>query len=206
MESQRKNNFKFANALFIDKEAVFALLLCQEGLLAPVYHLMNFNEMQEVDKTGIFQGQSFPFSFVLAPSGKRNTQVIQNVSKGDVLTLVCEGAACGELIVDSTFKIDRKERLLKIMSGDIYSQKAQDIYKRIGDYAICGEYRLFLNPDKFSFMLNKQTILRTKKNIQAQHITAMALDASPITRIHERIFRFVLEESDLLVLPSLSAL
>ena len=200
MESQKRNNLNFTNALFIDREAVFALLLCQEGLLAPVYHLMNFDEMQEVDKTGIFKGQSFPFSFILAPSGRRNTQVIQHAKKGDVLTLVCEGAVCGELIVDSTFKIDRKERLLKIMSGDIYSKKAQDIYKRIRDYAICGEYKLFLNSNKFTFMLDKQMVLRVKKNIQAQHITAMALDASPITRIHERIFRFVLDESDLLIL------
>lgn len=76
MESQRKNNLS-TPALFIDKEAVFALLLCQEGLLTPVNHLMNEKEMHEVDNTGLFEGQSFPFSFILAPAGKRNEQVMK---------------------------------------------------------------------------------------------------------------------------------
>ncbi|MBX7489949.1 sulfate adenylyltransferase [Helicobacter turcicus] len=207
MESQKRNNSKesistFKDALFVDKEAVFALLLCQEGLLAPVSHLMNEEEMQEVDATGLYKGQSFPFSFILAPSGRRNTIVLKNAKKGNVITLVCEGNVCGELVVDSTFKIDKQQRLFKIMSGDIYSQKAQDIYRRLGDYAICGKYCLFLENTRFDFMchIGKQTILQTKKNIQAENITAMVLDASPVTRIHERIFRLVLDESDLLVL------
>ncbi|MCI5968661.1 sulfate adenylyltransferase [Helicobacter sp.] len=207
MESQKRNNSQkkvkaFTNALFVDKEAVFALLLCQEGLLAPVSHLMDKEEMQEVDATGLYKGQSFPFSFILAPSGKRNAAILKNAEKGSTLTLVCEGNVCGELIVDSVFKINKKQRLFKIMSGDIYSQKAQDIYRRLGNYAVCGVYRLFLENAQFDFMrhISKQTILHTKKNLQAESATAMVLDASPVTRIHERIFRFVLDESDLLVL------
>ena len=204
MESQKRNNSKeiFENALFVDKEAIFALLLCQEGLLAPVFHLMNKEEMQEVDNTGLYKGQSFPFSFILAPSGKRNSIVLKNAKKGSIVSLVCEGSVCGELIVDSTFKIDKQQRLFKIMSGNIYSQKAKDIYHRLGDYAICGQYKLFLESIQFDFIrhIGKQTILEAKKNIQAKNTTAMVLDASPVTRIHERIFRFVLDESDLLVL------
>ena len=205
MESQKRNNQEkaaFINALFIDKEAVFALLLCKEGLLTPVSHLMNEEEMHEVDATGLYNGQSFPFSFILAPSGKRNALTIKNAKKGEIITLVCEGNICGDLIVDSAFKINKQQRLFKIMSGDIYSQKAQDIFHRLGDYAICGEYCLFLENAQFDFMrhIGKQTILQTKNNIQAESITAMVIDASPVTRIHERIFRFVLDESDLLVL------
>ncbi len=141
MESQRKNNLS-TPALFIDKEAVFALLLCQEGLLTPVNHLMNEKEMHEVDNTGLFEGQSFPFSFILAPAGKRNEQVMKESKKGDEIALICENHLCGKLLVDSAFKIDKQARLFKIMSGDIYSKKAQHIYNRLGNYALCGEYEL----------------------------------------------------------------
>lgn len=205
MESQKRNNQEkiiFENALFIDKEAVFALYLCKEGLLSPVSHLMNEEEMQEVDATGLYKGQSFPFSFVLAPSGRRNAIILQNAKKGDNITLVCEGSVCGELIVDSVFKIDKQQRLFKIVSGDIYSQKAQDIYRRLGDYAICGQYHLFLEDTQFAFRqhINKGIIAQVKSGIAAENVTAMVLNASPLTRIHERIFRFALDESDLLVL------
>lgn len=146
MESQRKNNLS-TPALFIDKEAVFALLLCQEGLLTPVNHLMNEKEMHEVDNTGLFEGQSFPFSFILAPAGKRNEQVMKESKKGDEIALICENHLCGKLLVDSAFKIDKQVRLFKIMSGDIYSKKAQHIYNRLGNYALCGEYELYLQSE-----------------------------------------------------------
>ncbi|WP_297810201.1 sulfate adenylyltransferase [uncultured Helicobacter sp.] len=199
MESQRKNNL---STLFIDKEAVFALLLCQEGLLAPVSHLMNEKEMIEVDNTGLFEGQSFPFSFILAPAGKRNEEVMKSSKKGDEIALICENQLCGKLIVDSAFKINKQERLFKIMSGDIYSKKAQHLYNRLGNYALCGEYTLYLQSEIFAFRdrATKQAIAQFKKTNDAQGVTAMVLDASPITRIHERIFRFILEENHLLVL------
>lgn len=199
MESQRKSN---TPSLFIDKEAVFALLLCQEGLLAPVNHLMNEKEMLEVDKTGLFDGQSFPFSFILAPAGKRNERVMKESKSGDEIMLICENQICGKLIVDSVFGIDKQQRLFNIMSGNIYSKKAQHIHRRLGNYAICGEYELYLQSENFSFKdyANKQNIAKFKRENEAQGVTAMVLDASPITRIHERIFRFILEENHLLVL------
>ncbi|WP_416825709.1 sulfate adenylyltransferase [Helicobacter ganmani] len=201
MESQRKNNLS-TPALFIDKEAVFALLLCQEGLLTPVNHLMNEKEMHEIDNTGLFEGQSFPFSFILAPAGKRNEQVMKESKKGDEIALICENHLCGKLLVDSAFKIDKQARLFKIMSGDIYSKKAQHIYNRLGNYALCGEYELYLQSEIFAFKdrATKQAITQFKKRNNTQSVTAMVLDASPITRIHERIFRSILEENDLLVL------
>ncbi|MCI7046632.1 sulfate adenylyltransferase [Helicobacter sp.] len=190
MESPRKNK-----SLFIDKEALFALYLCKEGLLAPINHLMNENEMQQSEKN-----QILPLSFILAPAGKRNQEILQNVSKGETLSLICDHQVCGELVVDSTFCIDKKQRLMQITGGDIYSKKAQDIYKRLGDFAVCGDYELY---PQITYPINKgikETILQIKKNIQASSITAMMLDVSPITRIHERIFRLILDENELLVL------
>lgn len=193
MELLRKNN-----TLLIDKEAVYALLLCQKGLLYPVTHLMNESEMQEVDNTGLYKNQSFPFSFILAPSGKRNQEVIQKAKTGDVILLICENKICGKLITQSTFAINKQERVSKIMGGDIYSQKAQNIAQRIDNYAICGEYELTL--EEMPNLLSKEKILQAKKRIKARHITSIVVEASPITRIHERIFRSILEDLDLLVI------
>lgn len=188
MESPRKNN-----SLFIDEEALFALFLCKEGLLAPISHLMN--ERQESEKN-----QIFPLSFILAPAGKRNQEILQNTSKGEVLNLVCNHRICGEIAVDSIFPIDKKQRLMRITGGDIYSKRAQNIYKRLGDFALCGDYTL---APHITYPINqtiKDTILQTKKSLQASSVTSMMLDVSPITRIHERIFRLILDENELLVL------
>ncbi|PZT49099.1 sulfate adenylyltransferase [Helicobacter valdiviensis] len=187
-------------ALFIDKEAIFALLLCKEGLLYPVVSLMNQQEMQEVDSSGIYNKQSFPFSFILAPSGKRNLEVMKNAKKGEIISLVCDNQVCGELCVDTSFPINKKERLFKIMNGDIYSQKANDIYNRLGDYAICGEYTLELDETLYENRASKAKILEKKSILDAKKITSIVIEAAPITRIHERIFRSILEESDLLIL------
>lgn len=195
MESQRKNK-----SLFIDKEALFALMLCKEGLLYPLTHLMNQQEMEEVDKNGLYNSQTFPFSFILAPSGKRNQEVIQNLKKGEIVDLVYNYEICGQLITDSIFPIDKKQRLFKIMSGDIYSQKAKNIYNRLGNFAICGDYTLYIKDNLFADRISKEKILHAKKNLQTQNATSIVLDASPVTRIHERIFRLILEEDTLLVL------
>ena len=43
-------------------------------------------------------------------------------------------------------------------------------------------------------------MLHAKKKLQTQNATSIVLYASPVTRIHERIFRLILEEDTLLVL------
>ena len=75
--------------LIIDKEAVATLSMAKLGLLDPVDSLMNKKTAKEVDKTGLYKGKSFPFSFILAPNGKQNKEVLQNLKQGDVVDLVC---------------------------------------------------------------------------------------------------------------------
>ncbi|MDD6055787.1 MAG: sulfate adenylyltransferase [Helicobacter sp.] len=203
MESQKRNNKElFKEALFVDREAIYALLLCNNGLLSPIEHLMSEKEMQKVDSSGLYNNQNFPLSFVLAPSGKRNEQILLKCKKNTKLQLICENEICGYLIVDSIFKIDKKERVFKIMGGDTSSTKANDIYNRLGDYAVCGKYKLNENIENkfFKYCATPQKIAALREKTNAKHISAMVLDASPITRIHERIFRLILDESDVLVL------
>ena len=66
MTSSRKNK-----TIYIDKEAVSALELVSEGLLYPVTKLMNKKEANEVASSGMINGKTFPFPFILAPAGKK---------------------------------------------------------------------------------------------------------------------------------------
>ena len=59
------------NKLFIDKEAFITLSMMNEGLLYPVTHLMNQKEATQVNDTGMYHNKTFPFAFILAPSGKK---------------------------------------------------------------------------------------------------------------------------------------
>ena len=68
-------------ALYIDKETIATLSMASLGILYPVTGIMGSKEAEEVDKTELYNGKSFPFSFILAPSGKRNRIVLQNAKR-----------------------------------------------------------------------------------------------------------------------------
>jgi len=109
MTSSRKNK-----TLYIDKEAASALELVDDGLLAPVTKLMNEAESKEVLKTGLIDGKSFPFPFILAPSGNRNEKIISSLEVGEEVSILCDGKLFATLTVDSTFEIDPKVRVKHI--------------------------------------------------------------------------------------------
>ena len=85
MTSLRKNK-----TLFIDKEAASALELVADKLLLPVTKLMCEEGSKEVLKTGLLDGKSFPFPFILAPSGKKNEEVIASLEIGEEVTILCD--------------------------------------------------------------------------------------------------------------------
>ena len=62
--------------LYIDQEAIATLAIAQEGILSPVTKLMNSAEAKRVDETSLVDNQFFPFSFILAPSGKKNANIL----------------------------------------------------------------------------------------------------------------------------------
>ncbi|MFC2074164.1 hypothetical protein ACFLR3_02830 [Campylobacterota bacterium] len=84
MESSRKNR-----ELHLDQEAASALRIVKAGLLNPVTSLMNKAETRDVLKTGLVNGKTFPFPFILSPSGKTNEDVLTSAQKGEQLELFC---------------------------------------------------------------------------------------------------------------------
>ena len=192
MESQKRNK-----TLFIDTEALATLAMLQEGIFTPVTKLMNAAQAKEVDETSQFNGAYFPFSFILAPSGKRNEAVLKSAQEGDTLHLVVDGALNGQLIVEEVFPIDKNKRVEMIFStSDKEHPGVIDIRNRLGNYAVSGSFKIHFESTKDVL----EQINKAKTEINAQNTTAMMLSARPLHRAHERMIRSALENHDLVVL------
>ena len=109
MISSRKNK-----QLYIDKEAVSALELLKDGLLSPATALMNSEESKAVLQTGMINGKTFPFPFILAPSGKINAKVLKTLEVGEELDIIFEKKLFAILKVEEVFKINSSNRIKQI--------------------------------------------------------------------------------------------
>ncbi|WP_455755581.1 sulfate adenylyltransferase [Sulfurimonas sp.] len=192
MTSLRKNK-----TLYIDKEAASALTLVKDGLLFPVTKLMGEQESKKVLKTGLVDDKSFPFPFILAPSGVRNEELISSLQKDEEITIICEGEDFATLVVDETFKIDPNERTKHIYGTDDENHPGvMATLKRLGSWAISGEYKILnTKPNQ-----NLQIIEQAKKIIDAKHTSSIFMAANPMHRAHERLIRQTLDNTDLLVI------
>ena len=192
MTSSRKNK-----TLLIDQEAASALELLKDGLLAPVYALMNSKESEDVLRTGLINNKSFPFPFILAPSGKMNAEVLNSLEKNEEITILFDGVPFATLVVDEVFRIDPNERIKQLYgTDDLTHPGVMTTMNRLGSLAVSGEYQL-LNK---SSNTNKQIIAGAKKLISAKHTTAIVMAANPLHRGHERLIRQALDNTDLLVI------
>ena len=183
--------------LHIDQEALATLGLLQGGLLSPVVKLMNHTEMKEVDKTKKYKNTSYPFSFLLAPSGKRNEAVLKDLVKGETLDLVCDGSKCGQITCDEIFMVDKDSRI-KLIYGTNNPEHTgvRDTYRRLGNYAISGDFTVKFDDVK----RYKQEINQAIKDTSAKSISAIMLSGKPFHRVHERLIRTALVKNDLIVI------
>ncbi|MDQ7043879.1 MAG: sulfate adenylyltransferase [Sulfurimonas sp.] len=192
MTSLRKNK-----TLYIDKEAASVLELVADGLLAPVRKLMSEAESKLVLETGLINGKSFPFPFILAPSGKKNEEIISSLKVGEEILLLCQGEEFATLHVEETFQIDPHVRVKHIYGTDDSTHPGvQATMKRLGSWALSGEYKLLkTKPNK-----GKIDILNAKKRVDAKHTSSLVMAANPLHRGHERLIRQTLDSTDLLVI------
>jgi len=183
--------------LLIDKEAASALELLKDGLLSPVNSLMNAQESKSVLKTGLINGKSFPFPFILAPSGKMNTEILGSLKSGEEVTILLDKEPFATLIVDEVFHIEPSDRIKQLYgTDDLTHPGVMATMGRLGSLAVSGEYKLINK----SSNTNKQKISDAKKLINAKHTTALVMGANPLHRAHERLIRQALENTDLLVI------
>ena len=192
MTSSRKNK-----TILIDQEAASALELLKANLLYPVTKLMGKKETKKVLQTGLVNKKTFPFPFILSPSGEKNEQVISGLKKGEEVTLICQNKEFAILKVDEVFKINPKDRVKYIYgTDDLTHPGVKKTLKRIGSWAISGDFKL-LNPSNNK---NIEIINKAKRLIDAKNITSIFIAANPLHRAHERLIRQSLDASDLLVI------
>ncbi len=192
MASTKRNK-----SLFIDKEAVASLSLVKEGILSPVEGLMGSSDAKAVDSASLYKGKSFPFSFLLAPGGKRNKEVLEGLKKGETINLVENHNIVGHLTVDEVFEIDPMARVEKIYgTRDMFHPGVANTISRLGKYAISGEYGIEFD----DVAAAKAKIEEAKKRIDAKHVAGMVMAARPLNRAHERLIRLTLEKNDLIVI------
>jgi sulfate adenylyltransferase len=192
MTSLRKNK-----TLYIDKEAASALELVAHGLLKPVTKLMNKEESAKVLNSGLIDGKSFPFPFILAPSGKKNEAILQELQAGEDVLIICEGEEFATLNVEEVFKIDPSQRVKQIYGTDDATHPGvMATMKRLGPWAVSGDYKLLKEQKQSS----KKVIKEAKERIGAKHTTSIVMAANPLHRAHERLIRQTLEGTDLLVI------
>ncbi len=183
--------------IYIDREAGSALELVKDNVFYPLVSLMGKEKSKKVLETGLIKDKSFPFPFVLAPSGAKNNQIIQTLEIGEKITILCEGEPFATLIVDEVFEIDPSERVKHIYgTDDLLHPGVKATLKRLGKFAISGEYRL-LNPSQNQ---NIKIIQNAKNIINAKHTSSLFMAANPIHRGHERLIRQTLDNTDLLVI------
>jgi len=184
-------------SLYIDTEALSTLALVKAGIISPVDGLMNKEEANAVDTTQLYKGVPFPFSFILAPKGIQNYKVLLALKKGDKVDLICESKKVGELTVEETFEIDPKQRLMNIYgTTDKSHPGVKNTIARLGKIAVCGAYTV-------EYPLIEDNINRIQKMIHktgAKFISSMMLAANPFNRVHERMIRQAISDSDLLII------
>ncbi len=191
MESSRKNR-----ELHLDQEAFSALQLVKAGLLSPVNKLMNKGDTLEVLKTGLINGKTFPFPFILSPSGKVNAEVLSTAATDEQLELIVDRISVGHIIVEEIFEINPKERVRQIYGTDDLSHPGvENTFKRLGKYAISGNFEI----EHSELDNNKKLIEEAKQRIGARHTTAIMMAANPLHRAHERLIRQTLDKTDLVV-------
>ncbi len=192
MTSSKRNK-----TLFIDTEAASALQMLKNGLLKPATKLMNSKESEEVLKTGLIDSQTFPFPFILAPSGKTNTRVLKSLKPGEEITLICDRVEFATLVVEEVFTIDPRDRIRQIYGTDDDTHPGvHATYNRIGSLAVSGDFTIS-NPKNHEH----QTIVQNAKElVNAKHTTALMMAANPLHRAHEKLIRQTLDTTDLLVI------
>ncbi len=191
MELQKRNK------LIINHETLTALAFAQEGMLGSIDKLMNEKEAKYANEKGYYKNLPMPISFILAPSGKTNQSNIKNAKKDEIMDLVVDKKVIGEVKVESSFKIDKYERIKKICG--VYDEQnpiVQKLVKTYGDFAISGDFKV----DYDELKKEKKRVKETIDRLNAQNITGILVGTKPFNRAHERMIRIALDKADLIIL------
>ena len=176
MEFQEKNE-----TLNINKNELGILSLIKEGLFGTCKHLMNEEESQKILKTHKFKGEIFPYPLSFAP---RNNE--ENLKAQTRLNLLLNDEIVGHIDIKNLFRND--ENFIDIFNPNECLLKNK--------MRISGEFEIYNSEIKTL----KENFLKIKNKLNAKRITALFSSFDPLHRAHERMFRWMIDKADLVVI------
>lgn len=195
--------------IVVDMEAVITLEMIATGVLSPNEGFMNEADYKSVLTDGrLKNGLIWPVPLSFAPTGDRNTQVIQSLSVGDEVTLTDQTKEPVAILkLEDIFAYDRDFRASHLFGTTDRSHPGVDsIYRRMGDTALGGPIKLLRRvhwgPFEKLRLEPKDTweLFYEKKKFRS--VGGFITGANPLHRGHEYIHRNALEELDgLLIQP-----
>lgn len=177
MEFRGKNK-----GLTISKNEFGILSLIKEGLFGTCRHLMNERESREILETRKFEGEVFPYPLSFAP--RTNLEFPKDKTRVDLLL---DNEIVGHIDVKSLFKNDKN--FADVFNPNESSSKGKNKVR------VAGEFEIYNSTIKTI----KKEFLDVKEKFNARRITAVFSSFDPLHRAHERMFRWMIDKADLVV-------
>src|SRR5690554_418963 len=196
--------------IMVDLEAIITVEMIATGVLSPNEGFMVEKDYESVLKTGrLSNGIVWPVPLSFAPTGNRNTEVVNSLSVGDEVALVDEELnPIAILKIDDKFEYDKEERAFHLFGTKDRNHPGVDsIFRRMGDISLGGPIKLLHRVDWGPFeklrMEPKDTWKLLYEKMKFRTTAGFITGANPLHRGHEYIHKNALEEIDGLFLQPL---
>ncbi|MHA6260796.1 sulfate adenylyltransferase [Sporosarcina sp. CAU 1771] len=196
--------------IMIDMEAVITIEMISTGVLSPNEGFMNELDYKSVLENGRLEnGLVWPVPLSFAPTGKRNSTIVQSLSVGDEVALVNEdNLPIAILHLNDIFSYDKEYRASHLFGTTDRNHPGVDsIYRRMGDVALGGPLKLLRRLDWGPFeklrLEPKDTWHDFYEVKKFRSAAGFITGANPLHRGHEYIHKNALEEIDGLLLQPL---
>lgn len=210
LEEAMENLSRNKDTIMIDEEAWITIEMIATGALSPCSGFHNREDYSSVLHTGrLADGTPWPTPLSFAASGDKNQEVIKNLKKGDIVTLINrDKAPVARIITEEVFEYDREERAQCIFgTTDKRHPGVRSIYERMGDHSLAGKVELINRANWGAFEKYRLTPAQcidyfyNKKG--ARSVVGFITGANPVHRGHEHIHRTALENNDMLLIQPL---
>ena len=196
--------------IMVDLEAIITVEMIATGVLSPNEGFMVEKDYESVLKTGrLSNGVVWPVPLSFAPTGNRNTEVVNSLKVGDEVALVDGGLdPVAILKIDDKFEYDKEERAFHLFGTKDRNHPGVDsIFRRMGDISLGGPIKLLHRVDWGPFeklrMEPKDTWKLFYEKMKFRSTAGFITGANPLHRGHEYIHKNALEEIDGLFLQPL---
>src|SRR5680860_372242 len=199
--------------LMVDREAEITLEMIATGVFSPITGFLPRVENESVLEEGrLTDGTPWPIPLSMAPTGRRNREVLAGLAGGEEIALVNQrGETVALLEVEDIYEYDREHRAERLF-GTVDPEKhpgVAGIFRRMGEWGLAGRIHLVDRPSWGAFEKYRMTPRQTRELLYAdrgvESVAGFITGANPLHVGHEYMHRTVLEQVDrILLLPQVA--